>query len=228
MLASDFDLSKEIIFEPERGVTSWGKHRLVIFEAGALGMLRQSVLELLGWHKAQTFFLRFGYRHGYANYVQMQRDYNFTDEAELLKSGPVMHCWEGIVHASPGELRYDRGTGEFFFHGVWRNSYEAEQHLRYLDPEVGQYESAPVCWTLMGYASGWATAFFQRPLLAIEPKCMGMGHEHCEWLIQPPQMWGTMGGPYREALQALWDNPRDLMIQELASYKIPRLPQGIP
>ena len=217
MQANDFDLSKEIIFEPGSGLTTWGKHRLVIFEARAIGMLRQSVLELLGWHKAQAFFLRFGYRHGFSNFVQMQRDYNFTDELELLKSGPVIHCWEGIVSATPKEIRYNRETGDFYFTGVWRNSYEAEQHLRFLDPELGRYESAPVCWTLMGYASGWGTAFFERPLLAIEPKCMGMGHDHCEWLIQPPDKWGSEADPYRDALHELWNNPKDMLIQEMSN-----------
>ena len=217
MQASDFDFSKEIIFEPGQGLTTWGKHRLVIFEARAIGMLRQSVLEMLGWHKAQTFFLRFGYRHGYSNFVQMQRDYNFTDEMELLKSGPVIHCWEGIVHAVPKEIRFDRATGDFYFTGTWRNSYEAEQHLRFLDPELGSFESAPVCWTLMGYASGWCTAFFGKPLLAVEPVCRGMGHDHCEWLIQPPSKFGYSCQPYIDALKELWDNPEDQLIQEASN-----------
>jgi rsbT co-antagonist protein RsbR len=218
MQASDFDLSKEIIFEPEHGLATWGKHRLVIFEARAIGMLRQSILELLGWHKAQAFFLRFGYRHGFSNFMQMKREYHFIDEIELLKSGPVIHGWEGIVHAVPREIRYDRETGDFYFNGVWNNSYEAEQHLRFLDPELGQFEAAPVCWTLMGYASGWSTAFFEHPLLAVEPVCMGMGHDHCEWLIQPPYKFGNEAEPYREALRMLWNNPQDVLIQEASNH----------
>ena len=69
MKANDFDLSKEISFEPERGLTTWGNSRLVIFEARAMGLLRQSLLELLGWHKAQRFFLRFGYRNPTFGYL---------------------------------------------------------------------------------------------------------------------------------------------------------------
>jgi hypothetical protein len=223
MQASDFDLSKEIIFEPGEGRATWGKHRLVIFEARAIGMLRQSLLEMLGWHKAQTFFLRFGYRHGFSNFVQMQREYKFIDELELFKSGPVLHCWEGIVNAQLMEISYSREHGDFHCTGIWRNSYEAEQHLRFLDPEPGGYESAPVCWTLMGYASGWCTAFFGQPVLAIETMCRGMGQEHCEWLARPPARFGGEADPYREALRGLWDNREDVLIKEAANRVEERL-----
>lgn len=220
MKARDFDLSKEIIFEPERGLTTWGKHRLVIFEARAIGLLRQSVLEMLGWHKAQEFFLRFGFRHGFTNFLQMKREYGFLDEAELLKSGPVIHCWEGIVRAEPDELRYSRETGEFYFTGRWYNSYEAEQHLSFLDPEVGHHESSPVCWTLMGYASGWCTAFFDSPLLAIEPQCTGMGHPHCRWLIQPPDKFASDVSAYTDALEPLWNTPADWSNMDILRHKM--------
>ena len=39
--------------------------------------------------------------------------------------------------------------------GRWRHSYEAEQHLRLF----GRSDE-PVCWTLTGYASGFASRIF--------------------------------------------------------------------
>ena len=53
----------------------------------------------------------------------------------------------------------------------------------------------------MGYASGWSTAFFRRPLLAIEPVCVENGDDHCEWLIQPPAAFGPEPEPYVRALK---------------------------
>ncbi len=61
----------------------------------------------------------------------------------------------------------------------------------------------------MGYASGWCTAFLGRPLLAIEPLCVGKGDDHCEWLIQPPDVWGDAAGPYIKALGDLLKKIRD-------------------
>ncbi len=57
----------------------------------------------------------------------MKTNYEFDSEMDLLASGPVIHTWEGIVHAQPKEIKFDPDTREFFFTGVWSNSYEAEQ-----------------------------------------------------------------------------------------------------
>ena len=55
----------------------------------------------------------------------------------------------------------------------------------------------------MGYASGLRTAFFGKPLLAIEPNCRWKGHHHCEGKILPPGAWGEEAGPDQEALNGL-------------------------
>ena len=49
--------------------------------------------------------------------------------------------------------------------------------------------------------------FFGAPLLAIEPVCMGMGDDHCEWDIRPPEQHGNKAKPYIQALQQFWQPP---------------------
>ncbi|MDK9700345.1 MAG: XylR N-terminal domain-containing protein [bacterium] len=196
MKASDFNLPKDLQFDFDNGQTSFKTSRLVLFDAGAIGLLRYELIEMLGIEKAREFFLKFGYQNGYSDFMQMKLNYEFDTEIDLLASGPVIHTWEGVVNATPKELRFDRSTGEFFFTGVWKNSYEAQQHLAY----SGQSHD-PVCWSLMGYASGWCSAFFGKKLIAIEPVCAGKGDEHCEWKIQPPSAWGPEAEPYIQALK---------------------------
>jgi hypothetical protein len=196
MKATDFNFSESLKFDLETGITSFMDTRLVIFSTNAIGLLRQSLIEQLGFSKARELWLQFGYQNGYADFLQMKLNYQFDTELELLASGPVIHTWEGIVQATPKEIRFNRDTGEFFFTGVWTNSYEAEQHLSYYE-----VASEPVCWSLMGYASGWCTAFFGSLLIAIEPVCLGKGDEHCEWKIQPPSAWGAEAEPYLTAYQ---------------------------
>lgn len=197
--ATDFDLAKELKFNLKTGINTFRDSRLVIFDANAIGLLRQNVIETLGFEKARDLFLKFGFQNGYSDFLQMKLNYSFESEIDMLASGPVIHTWEGIVLAKPKELRYDRNSGEFFFTGVWTNSYEAEQHLTF-----NRMSDEPVCWSLMGYASGWSSAFFERPLLAIEPKCMGMGDEQCEWKIMPPSEWDDTAKPYINAYKELW------------------------
>jgi len=196
MKAIDLDLSRQINFDIAKGITSFKDTRLLIFDANALGLLRQKIIASLGWEKTRELFVQFGYQNGYSDFMQIKLNYQFDTEMDLLASGPVIHTWEGIVQATPKEIRYNRDTGEFFFTGVWTNSYEAEQHLSFNDPA-----KEPVCWSLVGYASGWCTAFFGKPLIALEPVCMGKGDNHCEWKIQPPDAWGSEAEPYLNALK---------------------------
>jgi hypothetical protein len=198
MKATDFDLRKDLKFDPESGFTTFRDSRVIILDANAMGLLRQQLVEELGFDGARRFFLRFGFQHGLSDFLQMKISYEFDSEMDLLASGPVIHTWEGIVQASPRELRFDRKTGEFLFTGVWTNSYEAQQHLSY-----NPTQKEPMCWTLMGYASGWCTGFFGELLVAIEPVCLGKGDDHCEWKIQPPAAWGKQAEPYIEAYQEL-------------------------
>jgi hypothetical protein len=194
MRATDFDFSKDLVLSPDKGMITFHNSRLVIFDAEAIGLLRQSMLDEFGWQKTREMFLRLGYRNGYSDHLQMRVNYVFDSEFELLAAGPAIHCWEGIVRAVPGDMSYDRDKGTFRFVGVWNNSYEAEQFLSF-----NPVATEPVCWSLTGYASGWCTAFFGQPLLAMESTCVGRGDERCQWLIQPPAAWGDEAAPYSSA-----------------------------
>lgn len=204
MKATDFNFEKDLRFSLETGMTTFKDTRLVIFDANAIGLLRQSMVELMGKEQARSLFLRFGFQNGYSDFLQMKFNYAFDSEMDLLASGPVIHTWEGVVKAEPRELEFDRETEHFFFTGVWKNSYEAEQHLMY-----NEHAPEPVCWSLVGYASGWCTAFFGRPLLAMEPLCVGKGDTHCEWKIQPPEQWGPEAEPYLKALGPVFEEVRN-------------------
>ena len=194
MKATDFNFQKDLKFNLETGITTFHQSRLVIFDANAIGLLRQNIIKTLGWEKAREEFLRFGFQNGYADFMQMKLAYKFDSEEDLLSSGPVLHTWEGIVQVVPKELRMDRKTGEFFHTGIWINSYEADQHLSFNKPG-----SEPVCWSLVGYAAGWTTAFWGSKSIGMELLCVGKGDPHCQWIVQPESAWGPEAAPYRKA-----------------------------
>ncbi len=199
MKAGDFSLATEIRFDMQTGITSFKDSRLVIFDSNSIGLLRQTMIEELGVEKAREFFLKFGYQNGFSDFMQMKINYEFDSEMDLLASGPTIHTWEGIVQATPTAISFDREKNEFFFTGIWSNSYEAEQHLMFND-----LAHEPICWSLMGYATGWCTAFFGKPVIAIEPVCAGKGDDHCEWKIQPPEIWGSEAEPYLKVYRQFW------------------------
>ncbi len=193
MKAKDFNLKNDLDFNIKEGQTSFNDSRLVIFDANAIGLLRQNLIERIGFDGAKAFFLKFGYQNGYSDFLQMKVNYEFESEMELLASGPVIHTWEGIVSAKTTKIQFDREKDEFFFTGIWENSYEAEQHLSF-----NEIAKEPICWSLMGYATGWCSAFFGKLVIAIEPVCKGKGDSHCEWKIQRPQEWGKEADSHLE------------------------------
>lgn len=201
MKAADLDFSKHLKLSSETGIATFHDTRIVIFDADAVGLLRQEMIQEMGWDRTRDLILRFGYQHGYSDFLQMKINYTFDTERDLLVSGPVVHTWEGLVHATPLAISFNRTDGTFQFTGVWANSVEAAQFLTF-----NETATVPVCWSLMGYASGWSTAFFGSPLLAIEPVCVGKGDCHCEWLIQPPADWGAEAEPYVRALKGFWSD----------------------
>lgn len=196
MKAADFNLPKEINYSFEEGEVTFKNNRFLLFDANAMGLLRYELVQKLGTYETRKLFLKFGYINGYADFLQFKTSYEFDNEIELLSAGPIMHTWEGIVKAIPKEIRFDRSTGEFYFTGIWKNSYEAEQHLTYSEPSP-----EPVCWSLMGYSAGWCSAFFGSKLISIEPTCVGKGDKNCGWEIKPPGEWDfELAKPYIEAL----------------------------
>lgn len=194
--AVEFDLGDELRLDPERGIASFRDARVAIVNADALGALRETLLERLGLAGARDVLFGLGYAHGAADYRQFDPSGRGADAQGLSELGPLMHAWEGLVHADPQELRFDRGEGVVDATGTWTNSFEAEQHLRLALPVEG-----PVCWTLAGYASGWGSSLLRVPVLVVETACVGAGDHVCRWRIRELSAWGSEADPFRAALE---------------------------
>lgn len=196
MKALDFNMSKEIKFDFEKGITSFKGSRVLIFDANIMGLLRNNLTAELGEEKARAFLFKLDFQNAYEEFLNMQQNYEFDNEMELLASGPTIHTWRGIVQATPKEIEFDKEAGKFYFTGIWTNSWEAEQYLMF-----NEQANEPVCWSLTGYASGWCSAFFGSLTIAMEPVCVGKGDDHCEWLIKDANSWGPEADVYKEILK---------------------------
>lgn len=196
MKSADFELESDLEYGTQEGVNTFNNNRMLTFNADAVGLLRQQLIDSLGTEVAREKLLRFGFQSGYADFLQMKTSYDFDTEEDLLEVGPSIHTQEGIVAVEPIEMDYNRESGDFFFQGLWHNSYEAQQHLIH----NGETDH-PVCWSLMGYGSAWCSGFMGKPVLEIESRCVGMGDDVCEWVIKPLDEWGEKADPYIEALE---------------------------
>lgn len=197
MKATDFNLPAVLKFEPEAGRLMLNKDRMLIFRQEALGTLRKLLGEQLGQELSRALLSQFGFRCGSEDHKTLSKAYTWDTEVDELACGPVIHTWEGIVKATPTVIEFDRAKGSFLMKGTWTNSYEADLHLA----EFGRAQE-PVCHTLTGYASGWVTSFWGKPMVAVEPKCRGRGDDICEFEIRPADQWGAEAEPWARSLAA--------------------------
>ncbi|HET7823701.1 MAG TPA: sigma 54-interacting transcriptional regulator, partial [Anaeromyxobacter sp.] len=82
---------------------------------------------------------------------------------------------------------------------LWENSWEGTWHKR----DLGIH-TEPVCWTQIGYACGYASAFMGRPILYKEVECVGAGAKACRIVGKPLEEWPDA------AEQMRWFHPENI------------------
>jgi len=119
---------------------------------GCVGwILAGKVDPTFGVNVARRLLMRFGYADGYEDAVSLRGGPERMDTMELFKSGPMVHTLEGVVQATLKIIEFDPERGHVEATVEWQHSYEGEQHVHL----CGKSDT-PVCWTLVGYASGYA------------------------------------------------------------------------
>ena len=99
----------------------------------------------------------------------------------------------GSSRAEVVELEHDAKSGRFHEEVLWHDSYVAEQHVHHYGKS-----SAPVCWSLVGYASGYASACLGQEIYFQEHECLAQGVAQCTVVGKDAESWGD----HLEALRA--------------------------
>jgi len=160
------DLSELLDFRPGQGTIRLHEQRVVVLSAAAMGLLRKELIDTLGLETARRLFLRFGYADGYHDAVSMRDRSHWSSPLEGLRSGLALHRLEGIVRAEIVTLAHDSVSGRSEEEVVWHDSYVAEQHVHHYGTG-----DVPVCWSLTGYASGYASACLGQEIYFREREC---------------------------------------------------------
>ena len=180
MSADGIDLANLLRFEPEEGRIWLKDYRMVLLSACALGALRRELIETLGLERARALMKRFGHAAGLADGLALAERFPEATREEQLEFGPALHGLEGVasVHRIADATTVDLAAGKLHVEAYWENSYEAEQHL-----ELFGESDEPVCWTLVGYATGHSSAAAEDRMIAVETECRAMGHERCRFVL---------------------------------------------
>ncbi len=159
--------------------------RMVLLHTGALGSLRRELVETLGLDRARGVLTRMGYASGRRDAEMVRKLMPNASDEELMNFGPQLHSLEGIVDVIPIHFDIDVVNGHFYGEFAWEDSYEAEVHLEHF----GMHHES-VCWTQVGYASGYTSAVVRRCVVFKEVQCCGKGDARCMIVGKPEEEWG--------------------------------------
>ncbi len=178
------NLRSQLHFSCDTGQIWLHEHRMLLVHADSHAQMRRELIETLGRDRARGLLMRMGYASGMSDFELVSITPGVTSDLEAFTAGPLLHTLEGIVKTIIIKLEINRKLGKFYVECSWENSWEAQAHLR----RYGEASEA-VCWNLIGYASGFTSAFMGKPILCKEVKCHAMGAEHCYLVGKPVEEW---------------------------------------
>ncbi|MCF7849320.1 MAG: sigma 54-interacting transcriptional regulator [Kiritimatiellales bacterium] len=156
------------------GLISLQGRRLILQDIRALAHLRKDLLEGVGSVPARKILTRFGYFQGQEDAAAMKRIFTWDNLEEWLRAGAAMQSLQGFAKVTVNSLKLDEVQGHLCMEVSWRESCEAIEHLATFD--AAEY---PVCWTLVGYASGYASFCLGKEVVFIEDQCLATGNKLC-------------------------------------------------
>lgn len=204
MKASDLELNEIATFN-EGNIDLYGR-RLILHSVHAFGHFRKDIIDMIGLEHSRRIFTRFGYFWGQANASALRRIFKWDSLEELVRAGFRMINLEGLARVEIKQLAFG---DDFYMELEWMDSGEAEEHLM----ETG-WAREPVCWKMIGYASGYMSFILNKGIYFIENKCQAKGDTFCTGVGRDIASWGQ---EIRDQLK--YFNTEDIqgMVDRLAS-----------
>lgn len=178
------DLAARLKFAPQDGRIWLDDQRMVLLHSADLATLRRELLTALSLDAARGMLTRLGYSAGArdaALAVQLRGSRALED---TFAAGPQLHALEGFAAVEAVRIEIDVERGVHYVEQLWHDSAEASAHLEALG-----ISAHPVCWMQIGYASGFNSALFGRPILFREMQCRGAGDDCCRIVGKPVEEW---------------------------------------
>lgn len=178
-------LSARLRFNPDDAHIWLESERMVLLHLAAFSNLRRELIEAMGVEAARRLLYRVGQVSGTLDAAIARRAMPHAGPIEAFKAGPRLHAIEGMVVPEQVRLELDADTGFHIGEWIWRHSAEADAHI-----DAFGLGGEPACWTLLGYASAYSSAFLGQPTLYHEVECRAMGAPHCRIVGKPAALWG--------------------------------------
>ena len=161
-------------FDPDNGKIWLDEHRMLLLHTNAFGALRKELFDSLGCERARGLLVRMGFVSGQKDAELIKKLAGDESLEDIFLAGAEMHMLEGMVKASKVRCKIDMDAGTFDGVFLWESSWEAESHAQLFG--IG---SKHACWSQIGYASGYASAFMNRLVVFRETQCKACGAHQC-------------------------------------------------
>lgn len=185
-LLTQYKIKDKLKFNDDHRKITLDSNRMLLIHAEAFSHLKNELFNSLEPSVAQGLLLRTGFTSGQIDADIVLNSYESDKDFDALDLGPAIHGLEGFVHAQIVEHEIDWEKGSFHGQVICSGSVEAERYLH----ENNQPSDCPVCWSVVGYASGYASRFFKRFIVFKEVQCKACGDEHCVLVGKPVEAWG--------------------------------------
>ncbi|WP_197046747.1 XylR N-terminal domain-containing protein [Oceanobacillus salinisoli] len=168
------------------GLIYQGDSRITLVPTTSFGILRKDLYLNIGKERAKGFLTRYGFDLGRKDAKVILEKYKNESTEMIIKKGPVYHQLQGHAISKITNLKVEHHGDKvsIFVEGEWEHSYEAKEHME----QFGASEE-PVCYTLVGYASGYLTEVCNQRVLFKEISCVGKGNEICKWVGRTVDYW---------------------------------------
>jgi DNA-binding NtrC family response regulator/predicted hydrocarbon binding protein len=189
MKANDLNLAELMDFS--HGWVGLHGRRLIIHDLSSLAQFRRDLIEALGMEEAQRILTRKGFFWGQADAAAMQRLFQWDTIEEWLKAGTKLNGIEGLAEAEMSIRSLNKTTGSVEIEMAWKNSFEVEQQRA----QSGK-SAYPICWALVGYASGYASYCLGKSVYFVELQCQATESPCCLAIGKDIDSWGKEIEPY--------------------------------
>jgi hypothetical protein len=179
------ELLSSLLFDPIDGTIRLHGDRIVMQRAAFNVELRRELIRLLGPRDARAFLIRLGFLSGQADARFVRAGWPSLDTSDAFTAGTRIHTFSGVVRVETVFNAYDFRKKRFSAEFLWHDSVEAAEFRK------DRRSQEPVCWTQLGYASGYASEFFDTLIIYKEVECAAQGHSHCRVIGKPADVWGA-------------------------------------